>query len=74
MSDPPSYPIAAYLALTRADLRLAVSYRPPAPPVRLSAFSQVAFFAISDYALPGCRAPQPMATRGPFRTPLQNYS
>ena len=40
-------------------MRLAVSYRPPALPVRLSAFSQVAFFAISDYALPGCRAPQP---------------
>ena len=44
-------PNAAYLALTRAALRLTVSYRPPAPPVRLSAFSQVAFFAISDYAL-----------------------
>jgi hypothetical protein len=31
-----------------------------APPVRPSAFSQVAFFAISDYALPGCCAPQLM--------------
>ena len=48
------------MALTREELRLAVFYRPDAPSVRLSAFSQVAFFAIGDYALPGCRAPQPM--------------